>query len=226
MKRGVLFISIILFQIFSSALAQNKDTLVESPTKKVFKLRPIRLGAKIGYPNLVGGNVEYVPKLLKNRFSVSLDYSHLNSDSLESQTTSIDGSNSSFDFSYLNAGFNYYIFKPGKGLYTGLRYGNIKFKGEDSSITNKDGDYENPGTEYYDVSNKSMNVLLGARWGGLVYFRPEIGYSFNPIPESIESDIIYKDGTREKENYNLIEEGFLDPLKTGLLFNFGFGFAF
>ncbi len=54
-------IGILLF-FPTTGFAQN--TGIDLDEEDSFKLRPVRIGVKIGFPNLIGGNLEYVTPLL------------------------------------------------------------------------------------------------------------------------------------------------------------------
>lgn len=208
-----------MIAILSNSYSIHAQT--ETSQERDYKVRPVRLGLKLGFPNLVGGNLEYVTPLLNDRLSVSLDYSTINSDWFLSEEDSNNTETTNLDFSYLEGGINYYFFKAGKGLYGGLSYNQMKFKGETSVEDNGE-----KGTGHIDYSHSSLNVKLGAKLGGLFYFRPEIGYSFSPLPKSIEYKADYN-GRTETETYDFSEElASADILFKGLMANIGFGFAF
>ncbi|WZL89411.1 hypothetical protein VS868_01300 [Salinimicrobium sp. 3283s] len=192
------------------------------PEQRDYKVRPIRLGVKIGFPNMVGGNVEYVTPLLNDKVSVILDYSTIESDWFLSEDESGDTETTDLSYSYIEGGINYYIFKAGKGLYAGVSYGQMKFEGQ--TDVNEDG---MDGTGYIDYDHSSFNIKLGAKLGGLFYFRPEIGYAFSSLPKTIDYQVRYPDGTTERDIYDFEEElASADILFKGLIANIGFGFSF
>lgn len=196
----------------------QEDENVPSPEHD-YKVRPIRIGVKLGFPNFVGGNLEYVTPLLNDKLAVSLDYSSIKSDWFLNEE---DKEDTSLDFFYLEAGINYYFFKAGKGLYGGVGYNNMKFKGEIG--VSKDGV---DGTGNINYSHSSVNIKLGAKIGGLFYVRPEIGYAFSSLPNNIDYKAVYEDGSTETETYDLIEElAAPDIFFKGLMANIGVGFAF
>ncbi len=209
-----LMLAAMLFQ-FNFAQAQT-----DTPVERDYKVRPVRLGLKLGFPNLVGGNVEYVTPLLNDKLAVSLDYSTVKSDWFLSEEDNDD--NTDLNFSYIEGGVNYYFFKAGKGLYGGLSYSKFKFEGQ-TSVEN-DG---KEGTGQIDYDHNTVSVKLGAKIGGLFYLRPEIGYSFSSLPETFEYTAEYEDGTSETETYDLIEElSVPDIFFKGFMANIGIGFAF
>ena len=189
----------------------------ESNYEKDYKVRPFRIGAKVGFPNLIGGNIEYVTPLLNKRLAVSVDYSKLDSEwflTIESESEYDITANTSF----IEGGLNYYLFKPGSGLYAGVAYHSLSFE---ATTTYVDGD-----TEYINETHDSFAVKLGAKLGGLFYFRPEIGYAFSSVPTSYQVE--YTRHTGEKGTYreDLDTSGVPTFLLNGFIANVGLGFAF
>ncbi|WP_198840709.1 hypothetical protein [Aureibaculum flavum] len=179
--------------------------------------KPFRIGVKIGFPNGVGGNIEYVLPLLGNKLSVSLDYTGLKADKYLEDDESAK-------LNYMEGGFNYYFTKEGKGFYGGVSYGSFKLKGESTGYYSDD-ETKGTGTGSFDFTNNSVNIKLGAKLGGLFYFRPEVGFAFSGFPKAIDMIITYPDGSTEIDSF--IEEGDLpNVITSGLIFNIGFGFAF
>lgn len=211
-------------QGYSQEISEKTDT-----SGKEVKIRPFRIGAKLGFPNLVGGNIEYVTPLLKHKLSLFVDYSKLNSgflNNLVEENAPELGDTDEYDFSYFEGGLNYYFFKPGHGLYGGLRYGTINIGGTQHNVQSNN-DSNKSGTGTIDFTNNSFNVKLGAKLGGLFYFRPEVGYSFTALPNSVPVEVNFPDGTSESQ----IEEFDSESSPQNLLFkgfmvNVGLGFAF
>ena len=176
-----------------SAQEQPVETTRDSP-----RVRSFRIGGKLGFPNLVGGNLEYVTPLLNKKLSVSIDYSTLKLGRIlalnEEETDDVEESETStLTFNYMEGGLNYYFLRPGSGLYRGISYGMIKVEGMlYDTYTNDNGI---SGNGIVDFSHNSINVELGAKLGGLFYFRPEVGCSFSPLPGAYETEVIYEDGT-------------------------------
>ena len=93
------------------------------------------------------------------------------------------------------------------------------------------GDVESyEGTAIIDFKHDSFNLKLGAKLGGLFYFRPEIGYAFSSYPEYLEYEFTYEGETRtESESFDELFAANESPQKLlfdGLIFNIGFGFSF
>lgn len=216
-KIKILIVFAIMFSI-GNIHAQQPDSGEES-VKKEKKIRPFRIGAKAGFPNIIGGNLEYVTPLFSNKLSASLDYSMIKSDWLiEDQENAEQSENNELDYTYLEGGLNYYFFKPGRGLYAGVSYGNIKIKGTV---------YYQDSRDIIDFSQGSMNVKLGAKLGGLFYFRPEVGYMFSSLPDTVEATKVYDDGNSENISVEFdSEQAPYNLLFSGLIANIGIGFAF
>lgn len=222
MKKVTLITFCYLLPVFLLVPSYSAQAQTNFPVERDYKVRPVRLGLKIGFPNVVGGNVEYVTPLLNDRLAVSLDYSSIKSDWFMSEEDSEDLDNTTLDLSYIEGGINYYFFKAGKGLYGGVSYNQIKLEGQTSVSENGQ-----EGVGQLDFNHSSFSVKLGAKLGGLFYFRPEIGYSFSPLPKSFEYTARYGNGDTETETYDLSEEvASVDILFKGLIANIGFGFSF
>lgn len=199
----------------SAGIAQDTAVHLDEDS---FKIRPFRIGVKIGFPNLIGGNLEYVTPLLGKKLASNADYSMLKSDWLLTSEDMEEDSQDEINYTYLDLGLNYYFFKPGKGLYAGISYSTIK---AESTVENMES------VKYIEEKHNSFNVKLGAKLGGLFYFRPEVGYSFDPLPKKYDVLTIYNDGTQEIRTDDWSElEGPADLLFQGLMANVGFGFAF
>lgn len=193
-------------------LITTTSLMAQDTIQVVTRLQPFRIGVKIGFPNAIGGHVEYVTPLLHKRLAPSIEYTSLNLDNY------LDGDLARVK--YFEAGLNYYFGKRrGRGSYVHLGYG--KFKAEyvgEGYNTNMAGQ---EGTGTFEIDHGSINIRLGAKAGGLFYFRPEIGYMFSPFPNTLDVEINYPDGSREVES-----EEIPGIVWSGLTFNFGIGFAF
>ena len=174
--------------------------------------KPFRIGLKLGFPNIIGGNLEYATPLLGKKLAASIEYSSISADKFMEPDEA--------KLTYLQIGFNYYFFKEGSGLYSNVSYGML-----DADLTlidiESDFDYDKLGNAFANLSNKSFNVKLGAKLGSGFYFRPEIGYSFTSLDKIVEVNVKFPDGSSEIQQEEIPSE-----LTQGLLFNIGFGFAF
>jgi len=197
-------ISLLLLTIFSSIslLAQEDSTNVKS-------IKPLRLGVKIGVPNIATINAEYVTPLLNNRVALAVDYMSLNK--------TIDET----DISYNNfeIGTNIYVGSKGKGLYFGVSYFSF-----DAEATFTDTEFDSSTFEdgIGSIKFNTTNVKLGIKAGRVFYFRIEVGYGFGDIPEDIV--VTTKDGSRTTtedipEIPGITSSGIPN-------FNFGIGFSF
>lgn len=178
--------------------------------------KPIRIGVKIGLPNVIGGNVEYVTPLLNKRLAATIDYSSLKGSSPE------DDAGGSFN--YFAAGINYYFSKEGKGLYGNLGYGIFNGNATFTDVDSEDGTKTN-GVSKVDISYKSLNIMIGAKLGGLFYFRPEIGFALPGFPDDIVENVTFPDNSTETQSF-ASNEDVPSIIRSGFIFNIGFGFAF
>lgn len=206
-----------------SSLSFSQELQTENEFEDV---RPFRIGVKSGIPNLFSGNIEYVLPILNRKIAVSADYSKINLNAGDFGFEAEDGSEiMEQEFDYIEAGINYYFFKPGKGLYAGVSYAGYNLNGNIPNYAENENGAMGDG--YLDFSNNSINLKAGAKWGGFFYFRPEVGYSFNPFPSSMPIRIEYEDGTSENQELDLdADSGFLDLVYKGLILNIGLGFSF
>lgn len=182
---------------------------------------PIRIGTKIGLPNLVGLHLEYVTPLLNKRLAPSVDISYIPLRFTDSDFTYGTG-DVGFRFLYLEAGVNYYFFKPGRGLYGNLSYGRLGINYDFTDYYSEEFDREG-GVGKLDIGLNLLNLKIGARLGKSFYFRPEIGFALiGARDENISYTITYPDGTTETESEEL--PGIL--LGGSPVINLGFGVAF
>ncbi len=159
--------------------------------------KPIRVGIKIGVPNIVGLNAEYVTPALGGKLAPTVDFSYF----------SLTSGDAKVSFSYFELGGNYYFMKQGKGLYGHLSYGNIAFKGEYTDPTLGQGEGK--------ATISLVNIKLGAKLGNTFYFRPELGFAAG------SGGKVTVDYPGES-----VEEDVPSFLGGGLVANIGFGFAF
>ena len=185
----------------------------QTPGTTVEDVRPFRIGLKIGTPNAVGGGLEWVTPLLDNRFAVFFDYSGIK----------VDEDDIEARFKYAEFGTNIYFNTTGKGLYAGLGYGKMDFKGTYYDALTVGGEVFE-GDAQGELNIDTFNVKIGAKLGRKFYFRTELGYGFGSIPQEIEIT-----GTVNGVTETGIEE---IPDIPGIsengypIFNLGFGFAF
>ncbi|MDT0556780.1 hypothetical protein [Patiriisocius hiemis] len=172
-------------------------------------VKPLRIGARIGAPNILTVNAEYVTPLLDNRVAATLDY----------MPFSYTVDDVSIKYNNFEIGSNIYLNNKGKGLYAGISY--FSFDGE--------GDY--PDVEFNEdsfgdgkgiIKFNTLNLKIGAKLGRTFYFRIEAGYGFGSIPDNITIKSNDSNETTEEEIPEI--PGISN---SGLIvLNFGFGFSF
>lgn len=173
--------------------------------------KPFRVGVKVGVPNVVSLNAEIVTPLFGNRFGIMGDFSDF---SLTIQDVKAS-------FSYWEIAGNMYIFSKGRGPYVNFSYLNMKTDLTYDDIASNIDPNISGGSATTRVELDSFTLKLGAKLGGLFYFRPEIGYLFSTLPKNVSIDVTFPDNSRETQ----IEE-VPSALTGSLIFNLGFGFAF
>ena len=135
----------------------------------------MRFGVKIGTPNIVGANLEFVLPALDNHLAIFADYSGFTVDIDEVDTS----------LKYIEFGTNIYFNNSGKGLYGSLSYGKLDIEGSYSDAQTIEG--ENfTGDAYGELDVSTVNVKLGIKFGDMFYFRSELGFGFGDVPEQIE----------------------------------------
>lgn len=199
-KTFFLFTLLLIYSI--NLLAQEDNTTIKS-------IKPLRLGVKIGIPNIITTNVEYVTPLLNNRIAITTDYMSL--------SKTIDDTNINYD--NFEIGTNIYFNKKGKGIYAGISYFSFNGEGTFTEVEFNSNTIED-GTGA--IKFNTVNLKLGAKLGRIFYFRIEVGYALGDIPEFILV-------TSNSSSLTSLEEIPDIPgiTESGLpLFNFGIGFSF
>jgi hypothetical protein len=146
----------------------------------------LRLGAKVGLPNLIGGSFEYVLPIPSNRLSIVADYTTFSVSNLLSEYLEFDKDIISTTYDYLAFGTNIYLNrrKRGGGPYLGLRYQNLSLK------TTLIADKTLNGT----VNQNAAALLFGASTSGHVWVGVEIGGGL--LIGNITGSVIEDDKTR------------------------------
>lgn len=183
--------------IFVSFLANAQD-------------KPFRLGIKLGLPNVAGIGVEYVTPLAGQKLALFGDFS----------TLPLTVDDISVDFTYFEGGLNYYFIKEGRSLYGSLSYGQFNSDFTYEGLESDDG-RKSDGIGTLSYSYSSVNIKLGAKFGGGFYFRPEIGYALTPGKSELDIEVRFPDGTTERQT-----EEVPSFISGGLIFNLGIGVAF
>lgn len=195
--------------VIDTVVTQQDELVPETKTAKQKSLRPLRLGIKIGSPNIGTVNLEYLTPLFDNRVSLTADYIGFSKSFTEGLVS----------FSYFEIGTNIYFNNKGRGLYGSLGYSSFN-----TTIGYKDYEFEN----FYisdgeaDLKFDTFNVKLGFKLGRTVFFRAEVGYAFGNIPQSIKVESIefhFSDFDEVPKIPGISSSGIL-------LFNIGFGVGF
>lgn len=167
-----------------------------------------RIGVKLGIPNIAGLNAEYVTPV--RRLAVTGDFSFIR----------IGFGDTHARLRYFEAGGNYYFFKDASGLYGHVSYGRIK-AGLDYKNVQSKSDPSQYGEGSASLGVDLINLKIGAKLGRKVYFRPEIGFAFASVGDTLNVQIRYPNGTTEDRSRNI--PGYAGG---GPLINLGFGFSF
>ncbi|AUC82200.1 hypothetical protein [Lacinutrix sp. Bg11-31] len=171
-------------------------------------IKPLRIGAKIGVPNIISANLEYVTPLLDNRVSIMLDYMSL--------SKTVDDVN--VNYNNFEIGSNIYINNTGKGFYGGISYFSFNAEGTYSDVEFDSG--TNEGTA--NIEFNTINLKIGAKLGRTFFFRIEAGYGLGEIPEYV----VVKSNSNNETSIEEIPE-VPGISESGLpVFNIGIGFSF
>ena len=175
MKKGVL--TLVLFVISSSLWSQEQGTPIAKESTPIDStdttVRHFRIGAKIGFPNVVGGSIEVVLPILENRIAPYVDISGFTLNT-EDDVTSV--------LSYREIGANFYFGKHAQGMYLSAGTANLstKFTFNDLSLDNGVR-----GTGTVTEAINTLNLKLGVKSKGRIYFRFELGYGIGDIPKEL-----------------------------------------
>ncbi len=160
---------ICMLLICSIAFSQEKED------KNDYDINPFRIGVKLGVPNIIGGDLEYVTPLLDNRIALFIDYSGFK----------ISPDDDEIKIKYFEIGTNIYFNNKGRGLYGAISYSKLNIDGLFSETETINGTVYD-GITTGDVEINTTNLKLGAKLGKKFYFRIEVGYGFGDIPQEIE----------------------------------------
>jgi hypothetical protein len=185
--------------------------------EKPIDINPIRIGVKIGVPDIVAGNIEYVTSLFNNRVALFADYSKFN----------VNEEDAEVKVNYIEGGLNIYFNTKGRGLYASVSLSNLKVDGKYTDAETRDNvDFDGVATG--DVQIKTTNLKLGAKLGKKFYFRIEAGYGFGDIPQEIEVRGNVTSGGTTTEQIDYVEIPDIPGIsESGMIVaNIGFGFSF
>jgi len=207
--KNLFFLIFTLTSILSFSQSEEIDTL-----KIEDKSRLISLGAKIGIPNLASLNGEIVLPILDNHFAPYIDYGAFNLDIEDTES----------DLNYAEYGINFYFSNKGKGLYAGAGIAQLDSEFTFNNLTFEEDGVSQIGSAKTNLDINTLNLKLGFKTGGSIYFRFEIGYGMGSIPDSIDF-VATSNGITESFSEEvpaipgLSSEGLL-------ISNFGFGLSF
>jgi len=200
-----------LFQLsllFCCLLGFAQENTVTQTIERSTSIKPLRIGVRLGMPNLITANVEYVTPLLDNRVAATLDYMTL--------SKTVDGV--SIKYNNFEFGTNVYLQNTGKGLYASLTYFSFKSNGEFEDIEFDDNSTSD-GKAQIDFS--TINFKVGVKLGRVFYFRAEVGYGFGKIPEQVIVKSNNSNATSVEDIPNLPGMGSSGTL----VYNIGIGFS-
>ena len=207
--KNLFFLLFALASVISFSQTKEIDSL-----KMEDKTRLISLGAKIGIPNLASLNGEIVLPILDNHFAPFIDYSAFN---LEIEDTESD-------LNYAEYGINFYFSNKGNGLYVGAGMAQLDSEFTFNNLTFEDNGVSQIGSAKTNLDINTLNIKLGFKTGGSIYFRFEIGYGMGAIPESIDF-IATSNGITDSFSEDVPA---IPGLSSGglLISSFGFGLSF
>src|SRR6056300_1819406 len=165
---------VLLFVLFGSiCIAQEieNDTIQEMHKPKI-----ISIGAKVGIPNLASINGEITLPILDNHFAPFIDYGTFNLDIDDTQS----------NINYTEYGVNFYFSNKSKGLYAGAGLAHLNSDFTFNNLTFEENGVSQVGSAKTTLDLNTLNLKLGLKTGGTIYFRFEIGYGMGSIPDSIE----------------------------------------
>ena len=216
-KVYLLLVLLCVVSISNAQENQPEESTVTEKGKPKKRILPIRVGLKLGTPNGIGGNIEYVTPLWKHRIAVFGDYSVLKAEVEDADNK----------LNYFEIGSNIYLFKnKGRGLYGSFGYGVLNINSTGGEYETDNGDTITNSKADFNV--ETLNVKLGLKLGRRVYFRTELGYGFGEIPQEILVSG-YINGTLTEEIIDISEDLSDIPgmSENGyLIFNIGFGIGF
>ena len=207
--KKLFFLLFTLTSLISYSQSEEIDSLKIEDKSKL-----ISLGAKIGIPNLASLNGEIILPILDNHFAPYIDYGAFNLD--------IDDTES--DLNYAEYGINFYFSNKVKGLYAGAGIAQLDSEFTFNNLTFEENGVSQIGSAKTNLDINTLNLKLGFRTGGSIYFRFEIGYGMGSIPDSIDF-VATSNGITESFSEEvpaipgLSSEGLL-------ISNFGFGLSF
>ena len=162
----------LILSIISTAYVSAQDISI---TDSISKSKTISIGVKAGAPNILSLNREFVLPILNNHIAPFVDYGSF----------SLDIENTQADLKYLEYGLNIYFGNKGKGLYVGAGSGKLTNEFTFNDLTFEDNGVSLKGSATTSLDINALNLKLGFKSGGLIYFRIEAGYGIGTIPDRL-----------------------------------------
>ena len=162
----------LILSLISTAYVSAQDSSI---TDGASKSKTISIGVKVGAPNILSLNVEFVLPILNNHIAPFIDYGSF----------SLDIENTQADLKYLEYGLNIYFGNKGKGLYVGAGSGKLTNEFTFNDLTFEDNGVSLKGSATTSLDINALNLKLGFKSGGLIYFRIEAGYGIGTIPDRL-----------------------------------------
>ena len=162
----------LILSIISTAYVSAQDISI---TDSISKSKTISIGVKVGAPNILSLNGEFVLPILNNHIAPFIDYGSF----------SLDIENTQADLKYLEYGLNIYFGNKGKGLYVGAGSGKLTNEFTFNDLTFEDNGVSLKGSATTSLDINALNLKLGFKSGGLIYFRIEAGYGIGTIPDRL-----------------------------------------
>ena len=162
----------LILSLISTAYVSAQDSSI---TDGASKSKTISIGVKVGAPNILSLNGEFVLPILNNHIAPFIDYGSF----------SLDIENTQADLKYLEYGLNIYFGNKGKGLYVGAGRGKLTNEFTFNDLTFEDNGVSLKGSATTSLDINALNLKLGFKSGGLIYFRIEAGYGIGTIPDRL-----------------------------------------
>ena len=162
----------LILSLISTAYVSAQDISI---TDGASKSKTISIGVKAGAPNILSLNGEFVLPILNNHIAPFIDYGSF----------SLDIENTQADLKYLEYGLNIYFGNKGKGLYVGAGSGKLTNEFTFNDLTFEDNGVSLKGSATTSLDINALNLKLGFKSGGLIYFRIEAGYGIGTIPDRL-----------------------------------------
>ena len=162
----------LILSLISTAYVSAQDSSI---TDGASKSKTISIGVKVGAPNILSLNGEFVLPILNNHIAPFIDYGSF----------SLDIENTQADLKYLEYGLNIYFGNKGKGLYVGAGSGKLTNEFTFNDLTFEDNGVSLKGSATTSLDINALNLKLGFKSGCLIYFIIEAGYGIGTIPDRL-----------------------------------------